>query len=251
MLKRVIHLKINDAYYDLIKYENISFKYLFNTEDLFRLSIKSLTDKGLSGKVVEWLLKINPSNKHIDFEDGELKSYKSNLDGIPKENIALTVVPRDRMKDFLDGIPFEESFLYKKIEKVLYVPIIKEIDKIPLPFEDWYILKPYFLDLSNPLNEKIYHLLKSDYYFLRNSYLQLIELSKPAGTCSGVFLQLRPKGNKKNGGSKIFYKGRLVVNKTYAFYLAVKFMKIIIQNDNEEKNIDLDDYLYSEYDDFI
>ena len=219
-------MNIEQAYYEILRMKNHTFEGLLSPVDLIKYDQRISGDKGASGKVVEMLLGINPSNKENDFKDGELKTYKADTDGIPKETVCLTMITPDRMKQIIEGLEFRKSFLYEKIKVILYVPIIKVFNGKPLPFEKWSIGNPHLVNLDNPIFKDIYDLFLLDYEFIQNSYKSFMNLNlTDFSGCSGNFLQVRPKETKGSNNAPIIINDKMISKGYCGFYLSTKFMK--------------------------
>jgi len=145
-------------------------------------------NKGQVGHLLEDLLEIPRSSECLDCSDGEVKvvPLKRLKNGkiVPKETIAVTMME----KEFTD---FEESRCFKKMERMLVIPYLREGDSV-------LFYTPTLIELNGLLLE----LIKADYDLIRSSPLQ----SK-----IGKYLQTRTKGP---GGSV----------KTRAFYLRTLFI---------------------------
>ena len=143
-------MNIEQAYYDILSFKNKEFKQLLAPAQLESFKERASRDKGFSGKLVENLLGIAPSNNENDFVDGELKTFKADIEGVPKETICLTMITPDRMKDIIEGLSFRDSFLYHKMKVVLYVPVLKVFNGKQLPFEHTNKVCPNFDLVQNP-----------------------------------------------------------------------------------------------------
>jgi DNA mismatch repair protein MutH len=232
-------MNIEQAYYDILSFKNKEFKQLLAPAQLESFKERASRDKGFSGKLVENLLGINPSNNENDFIDGELKTFKADIEGVPKETICLTMITPDRMKDIIEGLSFRDSFLYHKMKVVLYVPVLKVFNGKQLPFEQWSIGQPHLINLESPIFKSIYDLFELDYNFIQKSYQHLIELDMTEFSgCSGNFLQVRPKDSPHIKVSPIMINDKLVSKGYCGFYLSMKFIKYVQNLYNIEMGYD-------------
>lgn len=139
--------------------------------------------------MLEDLLEIPRSSECLDATDGELKivPLKRLKNGkiVPKETIAVTMVG----KEFAN---FKDSRCFKKMERMLVVPYLRDGDSITF-------YAPTLIELKNELLKTI----ETDYDEIR---------SKPLQSKIGKYLQTRTKGP---GGAI----------KTRAFYLRTSFTK--------------------------
>lgn len=221
-------MRIEQAYYELLKYKNKEFKTLLPPDIFADFKKRAERDKGFSGKLVENFLGIKPKNNENDFIDGELKTYKADIEGNAKETVCLTMITPERMKDIIEGMSFKESFLYNKIKVVLYVPVVKIFNGKPMDFDNWYIGQPHLVNLDNPIFKTIYKMFELDYNFIQKTYQCLLELDiEEFSGCSGNFFQVRPKDGPNIKNSPILINDKLV-SKTYCgFYLSMKFIKYL------------------------
>ena len=146
-------MKLIEAQKRIEKLAYIPFKeYL--TEEQFN---NIVVNKGKTGQILELTIGLQLSNTTLDFEDGELKTNKCNKLGIPAETMFITQTA-SIIDELLSFKPFEESKLYKKINRMLYVRINKE----GAP-ENWMFLPPILVDLSLPKYAELATQLKFDY----------------------------------------------------------------------------------------
>jgi len=175
-------LEISETYFDLPKDKN----------------------KGKAGSYLESLTGIPTSSACLDCLDGEVKVFPiketKKCDYVPKETIAVTMLSKESLRD--DA--FENSRCFKKLTKVLYIPYLREGDRI-------IYLRPTIIDLTHPFHRDIFEQLKIDYEELRTHFINTGTLDGTSGI--GKYLQNRTKGA---GGD---------APKTRAYYLRPAFMK--------------------------
>ena len=95
-------------------------------------------------------------NSLIDFEDGELKTNKTASNGNPLETIAVTQISGIIDQLISDPeVPFNQSRVYKKLENLVVVPIVKEGE-----CSSWYLLDVYQVDMRK--NKKLYNIFEHD-----------------------------------------------------------------------------------------
>jgi DNA mismatch repair protein MutH len=235
-------MNIEQAYYSILSFKNKQFKDLLAPSQLEDFKERAKRDKGFSGKLVENLLGISPKNNENDFVDGELKTFKADIEGVPKETISLTMITPERMKDIIEGLPFKDSFLYKKMKVVLYVPVLKVFNGAQLPFEEWSLGQPHLINLENPIFKDIYKIFELDYNFIQSSYQHLINLNMTEFSgCSGNFLQVRPKDSPHMKTTPIMINDKLVSKSYCGFYLSMKFIKYVQNLYNIEMGYEFDD----------
>ena len=97
-------------------------------------------NKGKVGIYLESKTGIPTSSNCLDCLDGEAKTFPLKLKNgmyVPKETIAVTMLSPES----LTYETFENSRCFKKLSKVLYVPYLRERDRI-------MYLKPTIIDLT-------------------------------------------------------------------------------------------------------
>lgn len=141
-----------------------------------------IENKGAVGHLLEDLLEIPRSSECLDCSDGEVKvvPLKRLKNGkiVPKETIAITMME----KEFPD---FEKSRCFKKMERMLVIPYLREGDSV-------IFYEATLIELKDELLKTI----KADYDLIRSSALQ----SK-----IGKYLQTRTKGPGGNIKTRAFY----------------------------------------------
>ena len=133
-------MKLIEAYREIEILAYIPFKEYLTEEQFNNIVI----NKGKTGQILEHTIGLQLSNTTLDFEDGELKTNKCNQLGIPSETMFITQTA-SIIDELLSCKTFEETKLYKKINRMLYVRINK--DGSP---KDWMYLPPIQIDLSLP-----------------------------------------------------------------------------------------------------
>ena len=164
--------------------------------------------KGMPGNYLESLTGIPTSSACLDCSDGEVKIFPLKLtksgNYVPKETIAVTMLS----KESLVAHTFEESKVYKKLCKVLYVPYFRNGDAIQY-------FKPTIIDLREEKYATLAETLRGDYHAIRKHF---IETGVLEGSSSiGKYLQNRTKGAGKGAP------------KTRAYYLRPLFMKEFVE----------------------
>lgn len=181
-------------------------------------------NKGKTGQLLELTIGLNLSNTTLDFEDGELKTNKCDRAGKPLETMFITQTA-SIIDELLAKRTFKDTKLYKKIQRLLYVPISK--DGSPA---DWMYLQPIQVDLSLPKYAVLAAQLEADYYHICDQFnTQLSESSRATlHTASGKFIQIRTKDSKPYHPIFSSIYGREISDKNRAFYFKKEFMKYIV-----------------------
>jgi DNA mismatch repair protein MutH len=173
--------------------------------------------KGNTGKLLEHLLDLAPSVSLTDLEDGELKTNKARPDGRPMETMFISQI-LTKVDQLFDRRPFPDSWLYGKIRRIVYIPVVKQGRP-----EDWYFLCYY--DVPIEPGGRLYGQIESDYYGICDKMMRDVqERDGMLHTSSGRFIQIRTKDAKPYSPIYSQKHGRYVSNKNFAFYFKKEFM---------------------------
>lgn len=214
-------MKLIEAYKKIEQLAYIPFKEYLSEENYNSI----IVNKGKTGQILELAIGLQLSNTTLDFEDGELKTNKCNKTGKPLETMFITQIS-SIIDELLNAkLPFQESKLYKKIQRLLYVPINKD----GKPYE-WMFLHPIQIDLSLPKYQELFKQLRTDYCDICNKLNDQLCLSDIATlhTVSGKFIQIRTKDSIPYHPIFSTTYNRIVSDKNRAFYFKKEFMEYII-----------------------
>jgi DNA mismatch repair protein MutH len=211
-----LKMKLNDALPLLENVVGIRFGDLFKDlpDDL-------KTNKGNVGQLLLIHIGLKLDSNLKDFDDGELKTNKSDQHGKPRETMFITQVSR-QIDDYVSSkhLNFRDTQLFDKIQNLVFLPVCKDSSNR----EDWFFVSCNHINLLN--EPEIYSQIEYDYNFIVHKMKKDIETShdKFIHTSSGKFIQLRSKDSKPY--HPIFSKtyNRLVSNKNHAFYFKKEFM---------------------------
>lgn len=214
-------MKLIEAQSRIEKLANIPFKEYLSPEQIQDAMMK--INKGKTGQLLELTIGLNLSNTTLDFEDGELKTNKCDRYGKPLETMFITQTA-SIIDDLLSKRIFQDTKLYEKFKRLLYVPISK--DGSPA---DWMYLSPVQVDLSLPKYASLAEQLESDYYSICEQLNQQLSESDTATlhTANGKFIQIRTKDSKPYHPIYSNIYGREISDKNRAFYFKKDFMKYI------------------------
>lgn len=214
-------MKLIEAQTRIEKLANIPFKEYLSPEQVQDAMMK--INKGKTGQLLELTIGLNLSNTTLDFEDGELKTNKCDRYGKPLETMFITQTA-SIIDDLLSKRAFQDTKLYEKFKRLLYVPISK--DGSPA---DWMYLSPVQVDLSLPKYASLAEQLESDYYSICEQLNQQLSESDTATlhTANGKFIQIRTKDSKPYHPIYSNIYGREISDKNRAFYFKKDFMKYI------------------------
>lgn len=209
-------MKLKEAQSKILTICNIPFSKLFDESD-FPMIIKN---KGKTGQLLEMALGKKLDNCNLDFEDGELKSNKCDVQGKPLETVFITQIA-SVIDELLEEKPFEKTHLYEKISNILYVPVCK----VGNP-HNWMFLDAIHIDLSNPSFSSLLKTWENDYYSICKQLRNHIETSRDGyiHTSNGTHIQVRSKDSKPYHPIYSNTYKRNVSNKNHAFYFQKQFV---------------------------
>ena len=215
-------MKLIDAQTRINRLAHIPFREYLSPEQV--QDAMMIINKGKTGQLLELTIGLNLSNTTLDFEDGELKTNKCNKFGKPLETMFITQTA-SIIDDLLARRRFEETKLYKKFQRLLYVPISKDGNPA-----EWMYLTPIQVDLSLPKYAELAAQLETDYYNICNQLNNQLSESNTATlhTASGKFIQIRTKDSKPYHPIYSGIYDREISDKNRAFYFKKEFMKYIV-----------------------
>lgn len=214
-------MKLIEAQTKIEKLAYIPFKEYLSPTQIQDAMMK--INKGRTGQLLELTVGLKLSNTTLDFEDGDLKTNKCDRNGKPLETMFITQTA-SIIDELLSRRRFQDTNLYKKLQRILYVPISK--DGSPA---DWMYLSPIQVDLSLPKYHTLAQQLEADYYNICDQLNQQLSESSRATlhTASGEFIQIRTKDSKPYHPIYSEIYGREISDKNRAFYFKKEFMKYI------------------------
>ncbi len=215
-------MKIEESLKKLQQLKGKTIKDIFSD---FNSNIKEFKiNKGGVGQMLLLYLGLPLDSKLTDFEDGELKTNKTNKKGKPKETIFITQIS-SIIDDLVSKKPkeFYNSNLFKKIKNVILIGICKDDND----FKKWKFT--YFYNFSYKKNKDLFEKFKVDYDNICNHLKIHIQKSKDGfiHTSNGLFIQIRSKDSKPYHPiySKEFK--RYVSNKNHAFYFKKELIEYL------------------------
>ena len=214
-------MKLIEAQKRIEKLAYIPFREYLSPEQVQDAMMK--INKGKTGQLLELTIGLNLSNTTLDFEDGELKTNKCDRTGKPLETMFITQTA-SIIDDLLSEKKFQDTKLYKKFQRLLYVPISKDGNP-----KDWMYLPPIQVDLSLPKYSSLAKQLEEDYYDICKQLNQQLSISNTATlhTASGKFIQIRTKDSKPYHPIYSNIYKREISDKNRAFYFKKEFMQYI------------------------
>ena len=182
-----------------------------------------IVNKGKTGQLLELTIGIKLSNTNLDFEDGELKTNKCDRTGKPLETMFITQIS-SIIDELLEERKFEDTKLFEKIQRILYVPISK--DGQP---SEWMYLSPIQVDLSHSKYAFLAKQLEEDYYNICTQLNKQLSESNRATlhTANGKYIQIRTKDSIPYHPIYSNIYNRIISDKNRAFYFKKEFMQYI------------------------
>ncbi len=215
-------MKLETAFNLIKKIKNKSIKELIDSSNT---SIKEVKiNKGGAGQLLLQYLNLPLDSKLKDFEDGELKTNKTDKNGKSKETIFITQISQivDELVSKKPKI-FIETNLYKKINNLLFVGICKDNAN----FNKWFFTNCYHINSIK--DAEIYSQLEFDYYSICKQLVESINNSedKFIHTANGKYIQIRSKDSKPYHPIYSSVFKRNISNKNHAFYFKKEFMEYV------------------------
>ncbi len=209
-------MKIKEALPQLNKCVGIKFGDLFSD-----LTLDLRINQGNVGQLILLKIGLNLDSALTDFEDGELKTNKSNSYELPKETMFITQISQQIDSLVSDNpIPFLKSNLYKKIKRLVFLPVCKD----PNDIKDWFFVS--VVDCNLEAEKDLRDKLEKDYYEICNKLRWNIENSDDGyiHTSNGDLIQVRSKDTKPYRPIFSNTYNRNISNKNHAFYFKKEFM---------------------------
>ncbi|NOU50737.1 DNA mismatch repair endonuclease MutH [Pseudoalteromonas sp. JBTF-M23] len=181
-----------------------------------------LREKGWPGQLLEYVLGASAGSKPVpDFEHlgVELKSLPIDYNGKPLETTYVSIVPLTN----LTGAKWEDSTVKKKLNHVLWLPVLAERDIQPVD----RTIGSGFLWQPTQTQEA---LLKRDW----EEQIELIALGRVNEISGhlGQVMQIRPKAaNSKVTTDAIGPNGKLIKTLPRGFYLKTSFTQSILMQE--------------------
>ena len=165
-------------------------------------------NKGDRGQWVESQIGLDLSSNLNDFEDGELKTFKSG------QTIAVTMV-NHCLKEIIESASYKDSNVGKKLYNVLFVKFAKSGE----------FIKSVVFNLQT--HQDLYNKLEEDYNYICDRIRESYETGQTLHTINGKnkLLQIRTKASKTKLGDYVplEYNGKRLKDKAMAFYLKTTF----------------------------
>lgn len=179
------------------------------TLNVLNESKPSKSNKGYRGQILELLLGLKLSSALTDLIDGELKTFTIG------ESIALSSL-KHFLNEIVSGVKFEESTLYQKMIRTIYVGFRKKTG----------LYQGYKgVDLTE--NPELFNKMKEDYEFISEEIRRRIRNGVQLNTINGpnMLLQIRTKASRKPDGTytPLEFNDVTIKDKSMAFFLRASY----------------------------
>lgn len=214
-------MKISEGYAILSQIPSKPFKELFTIEQMQDIR----RNKGKTGQLLETaILHLGLSNRHLDFDDGELKSNKVKSDGSPDETMFICQISKMFDSLMVENLDPCSTDIYDKIKNMIYVAV----DKSSSSEDDWKIHHCKLIEESNARFHEFYEQCAKDILDIFSQVRK--NLSNPNSmlhTTNGKYLQIRTKDTKPYHPiySNIF--SRNISDKNFAIYMTKNGIKAL------------------------
>ena len=239
-------MKLQEAYDILNKNSNRKLK---PEEVSFIEEMEAKKNKGGTGLYVEHVCGIPPGPAPLDCDDGDVKSYKVEYKPrqkciAPGELLRVTTISAIGTAAFVNGQPFLESPLFKKLKSFVLQPVYRPAD---VAVSSWMLHKPILLEYSNPEDRWFYDLIERDYNIVQKRINEAIREYKAgqrterdmAKSKRGTRYLLKREDRyadsfvlKKHGSAAdkpICYDGITLIHGSMAFMLTTSLVKMVME----------------------
>ncbi|MDA7606015.1 DNA mismatch repair protein MutH [Pelagibacteraceae bacterium] len=211
---------LNEAYRKLVNLKGKTVGDIFTKSQSHIKELK--INKGGVGQRLLLYLGLPLDNKLTDFDDGELKTNKTDESGKSKESIFITQISTI-IDELICETPkdFYSSNLFKKIKNVVIVGICKDNDDP----NKWKFT--YCYNFSYVKNKELFEQFKSDYNSICNQLKKHIQNSNDGfiHTSNGEYIQIRSKDTKPYHPIYSKHMKKNISSKNHAFYFKARFTK--------------------------
>lgn len=167
-------------------------------------------NKGGAGQAIERLLGVASGGRGRDFSDGELKTFRCDVDGYPLESVGLLQFGA-RFDDLMDCEPFELTALYHKLQRLLLMGVYKDG-----PAKDWRVTSAMRV-VTTPESDWFTALERSYRDVLKRVLIELTA-GRELSTITAEFLQIRVHDSRPYRPVFSVRLQRQVANKQLGFY---------------------------------
>ncbi len=178
-------------------------------------------NKGRAGQLIETAIGLPQGSWLLDFTDGDLKTYKCDPSGHPRETMAIHQVGTE-----IDGLvsrqKFADSSLHVKTKRLIVAGVCKD-DTDPA---EWFIASAGMVD-GRP-GTYWYEQFMQSYDEILNHFSGHTASGGMFHTSQGKYIQLRTKDSKPYRPLYSKVLKRAVSNKNIAFYFKKPFMEELL-----------------------
>ena len=214
-------MQINEGYSILSQIPAKPFGEMFSAEEMKDIR----KNKGKAGQLLETAtLHLGLSNRHLDFEDGELKSNKVKADGSPDETMFICQISKMFDSLMAENLDPRTTDIYDKIRNMIYVAV----DKSSENEADWKVHHCKLVKESDIRFHKFYEQCANDISDIFSQVKNKLNNSNEMlHTTNGKYLQIRSKDTKPYHPiySNVF--SRNVSDKNFAIYMTKAGIKAL------------------------
>lgn len=176
------------------------------------LTLEAMTiNKGGAGRAIERLIGIAAGASGRDFDDGELKTFRSDADGFPLESVAVLQFG-PRFDEYLACPRFPSTSLYRRLSRLLMVGVFKDG-----PPAGWRVQTVFRID-AQP-GAEWYARLEASYRTVLRELLDRLRAGELISTVTAEHLQIRVHDARPYRPVESARLGRRVASKQLGFYL--------------------------------
>ena len=193
-----------------------------------------IKNKGKTGQLIEKvILKLNLSNTHLDFIDGELKTNKCKNNGEPDETVAVCQIASiiDEMID--DNFNINDNYIIQKLNNMIYL----RIDKSNISPIKWKCFAPQHVTNINKKYSNWYAQVQKDLKeicsYIKNVCKTGSQLHSTKGP--GHYIQIRTKDSCPYHAIYSKKYNKTISDKNFAIYITKDGLKELIKLNGVDK----------------
>ena len=176
-------------------------------------------NKGRAGQLLEDAIGSPQGSRLLDFVDGDLKTYKCDPLGRPRETMAIHQVGTE-VDDLVLRTPFKDTTLHMKTRRLIVAGLCKDSDD-PV---DWYVACATLVD-GRPGTYWYEQFSLSYGEILEHFHAHISRGDMMFHTSHGKYIQLRTKDSAPYRPLVSSVLRRTICNKNVAFYFKKPFMQ--------------------------
>ncbi len=179
-------------------------------------------NKGGAGAAVEALLGVKAGTRLTDFVDGELKTYRADRDGLPKESVAVLQLGPD-IDRYMELPQFVETPLYRKIRRTALLGVYRDtVDPA-----EWQVV--FTTELNATPGAYWHEQLERSYIDLLRQLLNWLHFGGDFHTINAEHLQIRVRDSRPYTPLFSARLGRRLCDKKLGFYFRRDFVRGLVE----------------------